>query len=117
MEGLSTMNEQDQETRIADLHLLAPRITPADIDAAIVKDDYYRFPGTTVTVCALTLVNGYVVIGHSAAASPDNFDESIGKNIAYDDARNKVWPLEGYLLREGLHNAENTQAQGPGSSQ
>lgn len=83
----------------------AARITPADIDAAIRTEDYHVFPGTTLTVCALTLRNGFVVTGESAAASPENFDESIGRTIARDNARNKIWALEGYLLREQLSNA------------
>lgn len=85
--------------------LNAPRLTPQDIDDAIYGADYHVFHGTTVTVCALTLRNGYVVIGKSAAASPENFDPAIGRRIAFDDARNQIWALEGYLLREKLHNA------------
>lgn len=82
--------------------LNAPRLTPADIDAAIVGEDFHVFAGTTMTVCALKLRNGFVVIGESAAASPENFDATIGKRIARDNARNKIWALEGYLLRSKL---------------
>lgn len=82
--------------------LNAPRLTQADIDAAIVGEDYHVFPGTTMTVCALKLRNGFVVIGESAAASPENFDAAIGKRIARDNARNKIWALEGYQLRSKL---------------
>jgi hypothetical protein len=60
------------------------------------------FPGTTLTVCALTLRNGFHVVGESAAASPENFDAEIGKKIARDNARSKIWALEGYLLRSKL---------------
>lgn len=80
----------------------APRLTPDDIDAAIVSEMYHVFPGTTLTVCALTLRNGYIVTGESAAAHPENFDAAIGRKIARDNARNKIWGLEGYLLRERL---------------
>lgn len=82
--------------------LNAPRLTPALIDAQIIGEDYHVFPGTTMTVCALKLRNGFIVIGESAAASPENFDEAIGKRIARDNARNKIWALEGYLLRSKL---------------
>jgi hypothetical protein len=44
-----------------------------------------------------------VVIGESAAASPENFDEAIGKRIARDNARNRIWALEGYKLRDQLY--------------
>ena len=63
------------------------------------------FPGTTLTVCCLTLANGSVVTGQAAAASPANFDSVIGRKIARADAREKIWPLEGYLLRERLHQS------------
>jgi hypothetical protein len=82
--------------------LNAPRLRSSDIDEAIVWADYHVFAGTTVTVCALHLRNGFVVIGKSAAASAENFDPGIGQRIAYDDARNQIWALEGYLLREKL---------------
>jgi hypothetical protein len=91
--------EQDIKAR----GLTAARVTPAEIDAKIVTDMYHVFPDTTLTVCCLVLANGYVVTGQSAAASQENFDWEIGRKIAYADAREKIWPLEGYLLRESLH--------------
>jgi hypothetical protein len=30
------------------------------------------------------------------------FDETIAKRIAFDDARRKIWALEGYVLRNVL---------------
>lgn len=98
--------EASVEAELKTKGLNAPRITPQDIDATIVGEDYHVFPGTTVTVVALHLRNGYVVIGKSAAASPENFDLDIGYRIARDDARNQIWALEGYLLREKLYAAE-----------
>ncbi len=80
----------------------APRLSPTLIAEQIVSEAYYVFPNTTMTICCLTLRNGYNVIGESAAASPENFDEEIGKRIAKDNARNKIWALEGYLLRSKL---------------
>lgn len=76
------------------------------IDDQILAEQYHVFPGTTLTVCALTLQNGFHVVGESAAASPSNFDEEIGRKIAFDNARNQIWKLEGYLLRSRL--AETT---------
>jgi hypothetical protein len=103
----TSASEASIEAEIKTKGLTAPRLTPADIDAAIIRDDYYVFPNTTVTVCALTLRNEFVVIGHSAAASKDNFDEAIGRRIARDRAREQLWALEGYLLRERLTALEN----------
>ncbi len=96
------MSEQAIEQAIQDKGLNAPRITPADIDDQIVGEDYHVFTGTCVTVCCLTLKNGFTTIGSSACASPLNFDEEIGRKIAREEARNKIWPLEGYLLKQRL---------------
>lgn len=97
-----TNNELEIEAEIKSKGLNAPRLTPDMIDAAIASEQYHVFPGTTLTVAALTLRNGYIVTGESAAASPENFDKDIGRKIARDNARNKIWGLEGYLLRERL---------------
>ena len=57
----------------------------------------------TLTFCVLILKNGFTVTGESACASPDNFDAEIGKKIAYQNAREKIWMLEGYLLKQKLY--------------
>lgn len=103
-------DEQTMEKEINDKGLNAPRLTPADIDASIIAEQYHVFPGTTLTVCALTLRNGYNVTGESAAVSTDNFDEEIGQKIARENARNKIWQLEGYLLREKQYKREQYDA-------
>jgi hypothetical protein len=95
-------NERELEAEIQAKGLNAPRLTPAMIDAKVKRVHYHHFPGTTLTVCAIELQNGFLVVGESAAASPDNFDHEIGRKIAFDNARQKIWSLEGYLLREQL---------------
>jgi hypothetical protein len=99
---MANHHEQAIEKEIQAKGLNAPRLTPDHIDAQIYSEDYHVFPGTTLTVCALTLRNGFHVVGESAAASPANFDEAIGRKIARDNARSKIWALEGYLLRSRL---------------
>jgi hypothetical protein len=98
-------SEEAVEKEIQDKGLTAPRLTPDLIDQTIVGEDYHVFPGTTVTVCCLTLRNGFTVIGESACASPENFNPELGQKIARDNARNKIWQLEGYALRERLSTA------------
>lgn len=95
-------DEQAIEKEITDKGLNAPRLRPADIDAQIASEQYHVFPGTTMTICALVLCNGFVVTGESAAASPENFDPEIGRKIARENARTKIWALEGYTLRNAL---------------
>lgn len=95
-------DEQNIENSIKGKNLNAPRITPDYINGKIVDEQYHVFPGTTLTVCVLHLENGFTVTGESACASPENFDDEIGREIARGNAREKVWQLEGYLLRERL---------------
>lgn len=55
-----------------------------------------------LTFCVLVLKNGFTVTGESACASPENFDEEIGRKIVRQNAEQKVWPLMGYALKESL---------------
>lgn len=96
------MNDQQVEQEIQSKGLTAPRITPARIDEVIVGEQYHVFEGTTLTVCCLHLENGFTVTGESACASPENFDIELGKKIAKDNAKQKIWALEGYALRNKL---------------
>jgi len=96
------MSEREIENEINDKGLNAPRVTPDMVDAVIESEQYHIFPGTTLTVCALKLVNGYMVVGESACASSQNFDAALGRKIAREDARRKIWALEGYRLRSQL---------------
>jgi hypothetical protein len=99
--------EQEIEAEIVRKGLTAPRITPIFIDSLIVKEDYHVFPGSRVTVCALFLKNGYVVVGEGAAAHSANFDAETGRQAARRVAREKIWPLAGYALREQLTQAHD----------
>lgn len=82
----------------------APKITLEYIEAQIVEEDF--FTHDTLTVCVLTLANGFKVTGESACAAPENFDAEIGRRIARDNARDKIWALEGYRLRDALSEGD-----------
>lgn len=98
-------NEHQIEKEIQDKGLNAPRLRPEDIDAAIVSETYTTLPSGKCMICELILRNGFSVRGESACVSKANFNEEIGRKISYEDARNKVWMLEGYLLQEKVHAA------------
>lgn len=101
------MNEQAIEQEIKDKGLTFPRLTPESIDETITKCQFYVFEDSCLTVCCLTLVNGFTVTGTSACASPQNFNKTIGEKIAFENARNKVWELEGYRLKQALHDRKS----------
>jgi hypothetical protein len=118
------MNETELENTIQAKGLTAPRVTPQRLDEVIDDVQYFTagdgaygyqtrdesvdmatYPSALdlLTFCVITLKNGFTVTGESACASPENFNEEVGRKIAYENARNKIWPLEGYLLKEQLH--------------
>ncbi len=113
------------EREIQEKGLTAPRITPADIEANILREHYFTaadgvngemsnrpIRGTDspdvpvvlslLTFCVLVLRNGFTVTGESACASPENFNSELGRKIARTNAIQKVWPLMGYELRSEL---------------
>lgn len=73
-----------------------------------VKHEQYFHPETTpsMTICIVTMDNGFVVIGKAAPADPANFNEDLGREFARADAITQLWQLEGYALRERLYLAE-----------
>jgi len=87
------------------------RITKDHIEARIIDVQYVRIPGSTATVCAITMANGYTAIGESACVDPANFDEELGRSVAFDNAFEKLWALEGYLLREMMMLADDAEVQ------
>lgn len=76
------------------------KVTKEGMEAKIAKVDYMVLPNSTVTVCNITMKNGYSVRGESACVDPRNYNMEIGQNLAYKDAFSKLWALEGYLLAE-----------------
>ena len=98
------MSEQSIENEINAKGLNAPRLSPADINNAIVGETFTVLPSGKVMVCELTLRNGFTVRGEAATVSKKNFNTEIGEKISRENARNKVWELEGYLLQQCIHD-------------
>jgi Phage protein (N4 Gp49/phage Sf6 gene 66) family len=99
-------------TRLADDLAKAVQKTPhrVSLDDIIGKIQHYdyinpeRYPH--ITICLIGMKNGFVVIGSSAPADPQNFDRDLGRQFAKEDAIRQLWRLEGYLLRERLAKAD-----------
>lgn len=100
----------------------APRITPADIEAAIAGEHYFTAAegviqseaGATqaelvplelnlLTFCVLILKNGHRIVGvNEGPVSAANFDAALGRKLARQKAVDQIWPLLGYELRSKL---------------
>jgi len=100
-----------------------PRVTPEDLEDCIVSCYFFTAANgicdeerengrpeavleeslNLLTFCVLVLRNGFTVTGESACVSSENFDADIGKQIARENAKQKLWPLLGYNLRQELY--------------
>ena len=85
------------------------KVSEEYIESRIKDVNYTILSTSTVTVCAITMVNGFVSIGYSACVDPQNFDADKGKSIAYENAFNQLWALEGYLLKEEMYKTASKQ--------
>jgi hypothetical protein len=81
-----------------------PRVTEESIRAKIECHSFHEehIGAAKVTICFILMRNGFVFVGKSSAASPQNHNAKIGEYYAYDDAFRQIWEHEGYLLREKL---------------
>jgi len=104
------VNPESEDTKL-ETHLSTvargPRVTLGQITVLLdaLRYETVVIPGTTCTVAAAILPNGFVVaIDKSASASPENFNAEIGKRIAIANAREKakakLWEFEGYWLKK-----------------
>lgn len=79
-------------------------VTLEQIQSKIKGEVYLVLPDGRSTLCMLTMENGYTVKGLSACVDAANFNMDIGRKIAFEDAMKQIWPLEGYLLAERMHD-------------
>lgn len=79
-----------------------PRVTEESIKAKIATIKYVK--EQQLTICVITMQNGFFVTGVSAPAHAGNYDKEIGERYAYENAFKQLWQLEGYLLRQKLYD-------------
>jgi N4 Gp49/Sf6 Gp66 family protein len=126
------------ENEIQAKGLTAPRVTLAHIESGIAYEYYItadQIPSITtavlgpsraqvptqidisplacLTLCVLVLKNGFSVTGESSS-SPGNFNAELGRKVARQKAIDKIWMLEGYLLKERLHRDAINRSSGGG---
>lgn len=133
MHNVSSPRSDDSaiEQEIKAKGLTAPRVTPQDLNDNIASTHYFTgtegvigaectrqirgegvateyapAPLGLLTFCVLVLKNGFTVTGESACASPENFDAEIGRKIALENAKQKIWPLMGYALKQKLSEVQ-----------
>ncbi len=106
------------------------RVTLQDVEESIVSEHYFTAeqgdqqaqedlnngrhvhpkdnPLALVTFCVLVLKNGFTVTGESACVTHENFDAAIGREVARENAVEKIWPLLGYELKQKRYEYNRT---------
>lgn len=101
--------------------LTAPRVTLSDLEANIAHVEYVRHmakSGQVLRWAIITTRNGFAVTGKpSCAVSPANDDAELGERTALQNARNELWPLMGYALREDLSRQRELELAAPASDE
>jgi Phage protein (N4 Gp49/phage Sf6 gene 66) family len=115
--GAFTVIEQEQkvEAIIISAGLTAPRLTPAMIEQLMVGVSFSArvVEGTTTTLASAIAPSGFVLCTvDSACASPENFNPALGIEIALNKARvaarEALWKLEGYRLKQALYESRQS---------
>jgi len=91
--------------------LSAPCVTLEDMSANIIDVEIVKhvaLGGQVLRWAVLTTKSGFAVTGNpSVSVSPENDDVEIGVVVAIANAKNALWPLMGYALKEQLQRCKN----------
>lgn len=85
------------------------KLTKEFIESKIKKIEYLvkdLEEGPRLTLCFITMRNGFISTGQSACIDADNFVKEDGEKYAYEQAFGKLWELEAYLAKESQHQTE-----------
>ena len=88
---------------------LPTKVTREALEAKIKQVTYVAMPDGRTTICQITMANGFTVRGESSCVSVENFNELLGRNYSYDNALNRAWAFEAYLLAEQHHQTKDTK--------
>ena len=81
------------------------KVTKEDLDDLVAKSSVeYAVFGKKLTVAVITLPNNFKVTGEASCVDANNFDKALGEKYALENAVEKLWELEGYLLAWRLHS-------------
>ena len=79
------------------------KVTLESIKAKLKGETYLVLPDGRTTLCVLTMENGFTITGTSACVDPTEFNLSLGRKYAFEEALRQVFTVEAYLLCQKLH--------------
>lgn len=86
--------------------MMKNNLTLEDINNVIIDKKFTVLEDGRTTICNLYLKNGFTVRGEASCVDIKNYNKEIGEMIAYSKASDKVWLLEGYLLKQRMYEQE-----------
>lgn len=99
-------SEQSLENEIVRKGKTAPRVSLSDLEANIRQTEIVKhtsFSGQILRWAVITTQSGFAVTGKpSASVSAENDDAEIGEKVAIQNAKEEMWALMGYALKQKL---------------
>lgn len=87
-----------------------PRITLEYMESRIKHEEFINPDSApTLTICLITLDNGFYSIGMSAPASNQNFNLDLGRKYARENAIRDLWGKFGFALTEKIYASKYGQ--------
>ena len=82
------------------------KLTKEFLESEIKEVQYQRLSGT-ITHCTIHTKSGFTFTGESACVDPNNFNQEIGEQVAYDNAFEKMWLPYGFWLHKAMLEFSN----------
>ena len=79
------------------------KVTLHALLAKIKGKTFTLMPSGRMTVCQITMNNGFTVEGQSACVDSRNYFKDVAERYAFEDALRNCWEFEAYLLTERIH--------------
>ena len=85
-----------------DLKTDRPSISAEMVDNFILET-WTQTAGDKTTIARALLRNGFEIVEASSCVSPENYDETMGREICIKKIKDKVWMLLGFLLQTAVN--------------
>jgi len=66
-----------------------------EIEASKAKKTYFKTDNTVI--CVMRLESGHEIVGYAQVLDKNNFDENIGKRVAENKCKDKLWEVLGSI--------------------
>ena len=79
------------------------KLTKEFLEQQIANVEYTTLIPNKLVHCTITVINGYTFTGEASVIDPSRFDLNIGKQVAYENAFNKMWSVFGYQIQDLMY--------------